>query len=835
MSESATVRPHLLRWFDRHRVVFWHDAEGRYAADIDSFDLPGIQTIRVANDEFAIKNRLLRDEPEGKFLVYRSGRAPDGIGNWLLDLELAYGVFTADRTALVAQDLGLTGKDIVEVVQAYEKFFNATKRVQSLKALLNPEDDATDLRAKMTAVVLGLKDSHSLLEITRTLLTENAKGQHAKYDALVDFGLDDFYWQGVARIYGYESASPSIDDLVLWIFGRAIEGFKSERPGGLQNIQLDFASLRNDRRSQAAMATLARRAAGDLDYTSQIEDASFRDLVDRVPDDVFEEADQKIISDLARAVAEQTVTPREVAEVVRQRQSSVWADGYKQLYTAVASASELLGELASLNLGIQSFDDGLERYRRELFRIDQLYRKFVYAARTAEYPKPLEALRELVEKRYTNKYVYELGNAWQQRVDQVETWRSIALNSQTAFYARYVEPLVRDGDKKAVVIISDALRYEVAHELRSLIRKEDRFEADLEAVLGVLPSYTQLGMAALLPHSTLKHSADAKTVLVDDQPTNNTAFRSKILEGVGGSAIQAEDFKALNAEERRELYKSNRVLYVYHNRIDATGDKPGTERQVFEAVDDTLRDIVDLVKKLASANATNIFITADHGFLFQDEALPDTFFLSAQPQGDGIKVVNRRFVLGNGLKRDNAFATFEAAQLGLESDLEIQIPKSLHRLRLPGGGSRFVHGGATLQEIVVPVLAVNKKRKGDTRLVNVEVWPESDKITTGQVVVRLFQTEPVSEKVQARTLRAGLYVGETLISNVADLTFDQTSSDKRDRYQSAHMLLSQDANDYNNRAVEFRLEERIPNTNQWRVFAKAVYTLKRSFASDFDF
>ena len=32
------------------------------------------------------------------------------------------------------------------------------------------------------------------------------------------------------------------------------------------------------------------------------------------------------------------------------------------------------------------------------------------------------------------------------------------------------------------------------------------------------------------------------------------------------------------------------------------------------------------------------------------------------------------------------------------------------------------------------------------------------------------------------------------------------------------MLLSQDANDYNNRAVEFRLEERIPNTNQWRVY-----------------
>lgn len=829
---TARIADYLERRFLDHRLVFWHDPERQYATDLDSLDLPGIQTVRVANDEFAIKNRLLHDQPEGRFLVYRPGHVPSGIGNWLLDLELAYGVFTADRAALVAQDLGLAAEGIDEVVQVHERFFNAAKRVQSLKALLNPEDDATDLRAKMTAVVLSLKDSHSLLEITRTLLTENAKGSHAKYDALVDYGLDGFYWRGVARIYGYDSASPSIDDLVLWIFRKAIEGFKSDRPGGLQNIQLDFASLRNDRRSQEAMATLAKRAAGDLDYKSKIEDASFRDLV---AVDLFEETDQKIISDLARAVAEQTVTPREVAEVVRARQSSVWIDGYKQLYTAVASASELLGELTSLNLSMQSFDDGLERYRREWYRIDQLYRQFVYAARTAEYPKPLEALRKQIEKRYTNKYVYELGNAWQRQVDQTENWRSTALRSQTVFYARYVEPLVRDGDKKGVVIISDALRYEIADELGSLIRQEDRFDATLEAVLGVLPSYTQLGMAALLPHSTLKHSADAKTVLADDKPANNTAFRSTILESVGGSAIQAEDFKALNAEERRELYKANRVLYVYHNRIDATGDKPGTERQVFEAVDDTLRDVVDLVKKLASANATNIFITADHGFLFQDEALADTFLLSTQPQGDDIKVVNRRFVLGKGLKVDNAFATFEAIQLGLESDLEVQIPKSIHRLRLAGGGSRFVHGGATLQEIVVPVLAVNKKRKSDTRLVNVEVWPESDKITTGQVVVRMFQTEPVNDKIQPRTLRAGLYVGGTLISNQVSLTFDQTSADKRDRYQSARMLLSQESSDYNDRAVEFRLEEQIPNTNQWRVFAKAVYTLKRSFASDFDF
>ena len=832
MTSLAALIPHLERRFLDHRVVFWHDPEGHYAADLDGLDLSDVTIVRVANDEYAIKNRLLHDQPTGKFLVYRPGTVPAGMGNWLFDLELAYGVFTADRSSLVSQDLGLTAGGIDEVVQAHEKFFNAGKRVQALKDLLTPEDDATRLRAKMCAVTLGQKE-HTLLELTRTLLVENAKTQTARYDTLTDYGLDAFYWNGVASIYGYDASSPSLEDFILWVFRRALEGFVLDRPGGLQQIQLDFASFRNDRRSQDALSSLAKRASNDLDYKASIEDASFRDLV---AVDLFEEADQKIISDLARAVADQAVTAREVTDVVRARQSSVWIDGYRQLYTAIAAASDLLTELATIDLTVSSFDEALERYRTSWFRIDQLYRQFTHARRTFEGNHPLESLREQVEKRYTNKFIYELGNAWQKQVDAAGTWSSSTIRSQRSFYGDRLDKLVR-GDKKAVVIISDALRYEIADELGSRIRHEDRFDAYLEPMLGVLPSYTQLGMAALLPHRTLKHSADARTVLADELPTHNTALRAKVLEAVGGAAIQAEDFKALSPDERRELFKRTQVLYLYHNRIDATGDKPGTERQVFEAAEDTLRDLVDLVKKAANANATNIFVTADHGFLFQDEELPDQFFLSTKPQGDDILVTNRRFVLGHGLKLDDAFTTFRSEQLHLDDDIEVQIPKSIHRLRLAGGGSRFVHGGASLQEVVVPVLAINKKRKSDTRLVNVKALHDTDKITTGQLVVKLFQSEPVSDKVQARLLRAGLYVGETLISNdpQPELTFDSTSDEQRDRYQTIQLLLNQEANDYNNRSVEFRLEEQIPNTNQWRVYEKAIYTLKRSFTTDFDF
>ncbi|MFB9073855.1 BREX-1 system phosphatase PglZ type A [Citricoccus parietis] len=831
MSSLGAVIPHLEQRFESQRLVFWHDSDREYAAELDALDLAGVTTLRVENNEYAVKNRVLHEEPTGRFLIYRGGAVPPGTGNWLLDLELVYGVFTADRTALVRQRLGLTGSGIDNVVRDHEKFFRVAKRVQSLKTLLTPDDDADRFRAKMCAVLLGQRE-HSMLELTRALLIENARGDDDKYEALAEQGLDGFHWAGVAKIYGYEASEPSVDDFVLWMFRQAIDGFASITPGALRNIQLDFASLRNDRRGSDALATLARRSSESLGYASSIEDAELPELMGN---DLFEDVERKVISALADAVVERTMSAREVSETIRARQTSIWVDGYRELYAALGAASDLLCDLATEKFEITSFDEGLDRYRRNWFRIDQLYRQFHFAARRTEYAGPLEALRVEVEKHYANRFLYELGNAWQLQVDAVDEWRSVMLRPQTRFFADHVEPIIRKGNRKAVVIISDALRYEIADELRSRIRQEDRFDATLDAMLGVLPSYTQLGMAALLPHKTLGHSHDGDPVLVDGQRSDGTGNRNKVLASVDGYAIQAEEILSMPRGELRELYGAHQVLYVYHDRIDATGDKARTERQVFEAANDALRDLVDLIKRLTNANATNILVTADHGFLYQDTALADASYLSTKPQGDDLVVTNRRYVLGRGLKDDPAFRKFEPEQLGLSNGLEVQIPKSIHRLKLPGAGSRFVHGGASLQEVVVPVLTVNKKRKSDTRPVNVEVLPETDKITTGQVVVKLFQSEPVSEKVQPRTLRAGLYVGETLISNQAELIFDQPSDDKRDRYQSARMLLSQDANEFNNRTVEFCLEEQIPNTTQWRVYQRAQYLLKRSFTSDFDF
>jgi uncharacterized protein (TIGR02687 family) len=830
VTDLTSVQDALQSRLASKRVVFWHDPAGEYAVDLDALDLGEVNVIRVEDNEFGAKSAILADHVS-KYLVYRSGDIPRGTANWLLDLELAYGVFTADKTAMLQQELGLNDPTLLPVIEQHQKFFAANSRKQVLEKLLNDGDDAVRLRAKMCQVLVKAS-GNKLTDIVRELLVEYAAGKSAKLDDLVTFGLDQFFWDGLANIYKYPSAAPTIDDFVLWMFSRAIEDFASKTPDEFRNIRSDFNALRYDVRTQEVMTKLASRAADALDVKSKIEHRDYRDLAAIT---IFEEIDRKVIVDLAAAVATQSVTPREVADVVRQRQHSLWSAKYAKLYEAIHSASELLAAIAALPLGIATSAVGLEKYQSDWFRIDQHYRWFTYAHQTADFQKPLEALKAEVDKQYANKYLYDFGGLWQQALEPMSEWKSASLPPQAKFFDRHVAPVVKDGRTKVVVIISDGMRYEIAEELASLVRSEDRFDASLSAVLGSLPSYTQLGMASLLPQSSLELHPEGLLVLADGKPTNGTTNRDKILQAVKGHAITAAEVLAMSGNELRELYTKYQIFYVYHDRIDAAGDKAPTERTVFEAAEETLRELLLLVKKWTNANATNILITADHGFLYQDIPLEQAYYLSETPQGDAVTKTNRRYVLGRSLKPSPSFMTLTSVQAGLAGDIDIQIPKSIHRIPHPGAGTRYVHGGASLQEIVVPVIAVNKKRKSDVRPVNVDLMPETDKITTGQLAVKLLQREAVTDKIQPRHVRLGLYVGETLISDQPVLTFDSASDDQRDRYQKAVLYLTQDADQYNNRPVELRLEEPIPNTTQWKSFSKGNYTIKRSFTTDFDF
>jgi uncharacterized protein (TIGR02687 family) len=529
-----------------------------------------------------------------------------------------------------------------------------------------------------------------------------------------------------------------------------------------------------------------------------------------------------------------------VALWVRQRRQGHWYGEFRHLYEAIEFAARFVQMLGEARLTMDSLSDGVQRYSRSWFQLDQLYRKFTYHVRMSGQASLMGDLSEQVENLYSNNYLLKLGDGFQVHVDAAPRWEAYPVVQQTAFFEHWVRPYLCK-DKRICVIISDAMRYEIGDELLGLIRQEDRYSAELEPALSTLPSYTQLGMAALLPNKSLAIADnDTGTVLVDGQSSQGTVNRTKILQAAldgRGQAVKAEDFMQLNREDSRELLKGNDVLYIYHNRIDHTGDKMHSEGQAFEAAEQTLDDLIRLIKKLTAANANNLLITADHGFIYQNRELDESDFLGDAVSGDDIRYRDRRFVLGKGLSASPAFHHFSSEQLGLDGDMEVQIPKSINRLRLKGSGSRFVHGGASLQEVVIPVLKVNKKRQSDVSAVEVDILRgASSVITSGQLAVTLYQSGPVTEKVQPRHLRAGIYTqsGE-LISDSHELSFDLTSENPRERELQVRFVLSRKADEANGQEVFLKLEEQHAGTSHYKEYKSLRYLMRRSFTSDFDF
>ena len=488
-----------------------------------------------------------------------------------------------------------------------------------------------------------------------------------------------------------------------------------------------------------------------------------------------------------------------------------------------------------------SAEEGVKRYVSSWFKLDQIYRKFIYHMQKSGQATLLSDLFESVENRYNTNFLLTVNDAWQDQVAQLPEWQVPGYQKQIDFYRDEAEGF-RRSDQKVVVVISDAMRYEVAEECLREIRKMDRFDAELKPMIGALPSYTQLGMAALLPNKDLTLAPDnSGSVLSFGQSTQGTSNREKILamgrSGDRVKAMKADDFMALKADDGKAIFRDHDTLYLYHNRIDIVGDKLATEERLPEAAQGAIEDLTKLVRKLTTANFSNILITADHGFLYQHRPLDETDFSRADPTGDEILFKNRRFVVGRGLNETAGMKKFSSASLGLAGDLDVLIPNSINRLRVKGAGSRFVHGGASLQEIVVPVIRVGKRRVTDVSKVEVQIIvPGRSLISSGQTAVTLYQAQPVSEKLQPREIIAGIYAADgTLISDEHHLTFDYRSENARERELPLKFLLSREADAFNNQDVFLRLSERVGKTSHSEEYASHRFQLRRGITTDFDF
>ncbi len=835
MSLQDRINKGLAKQFEAHRIVFWHDAEQEFREAFDTLSLTGVQTIAVANNEFAVKYRVLRAEPGSKFLLYLAGPRPEDAENWLLDLELAHGTFKTDQTAIRLTELRLP-LDYADVIAAHAEFFKSERRFERLRAIEPPPESKARLRQRMLAIAVDAEGG--LDAVVEVLLAQHARGKDDGLRTLARVGLEPFLWEQMEHAYGYRSEAPGIADFAITLFRSCYHAALGEAASLVPDALLFFRRWKGSRAAETAFEKLSAEAADALAIADDLAGRDFRTLIDL---DHFEAIDRVVIPALVTGLAARTLPQDQVQDMVRRRLAGHWQTKYHDVYQSIGYAADFQQTIATLKIDMTSLADGIVLYAEGWFRIDRLYRKFILHMQASAQVTTLAPLYAQVENHYANSYLMRLNDAWQVHVDEAPRWEADDVPAHRHFYRDHIAGF-RQRDLKVCVIISDALRYEIADELCERIRQLDRYEAQLTPMLGCLPSYTQLGMAALLPNTDLRIADnDSSMTIVDGQSAQGTENRRKILaDGRTGdrtTALKADSLMNMQRDEARTLFRDHDVVYVYHNEIDAVGDKPATEERVFEAVESTLDTLVQLVKKLAGANATNLIVTADHGFLYQHRAIEESDFSSAEVAGENILFRGRRFVLGHGLKPAPGLRHFTAAQANLQGDVEMLIPKSVSRLRRQGSGSRFVHGGATLQEIVVPVVRINKKRQSDLAIVEVEAIPGANRrITSSQLAIRLYQSSPVSEKIQSRQLLIGLYGPDgTAISDEHTLVFDNRSDNPRDRERQLRLLLSREADALEGREVILKLRERVGETTHFRDYQAVRYMLARSITNDFDF
>jgi uncharacterized protein (TIGR02687 family) len=823
--------------FARSRLVFWYDGERQWEREFEEFERSGIQKLRVVGTELGTKVAIHRNpDTSTRYLLYFPSARPEDSENWLLDLLLQGHEYKADRISLALQEVGLPW-EFRPVVEQHARFFDSGKRMAALRPLLDSEDDEGRLRIKMMAILADTEPDLDEMLLSFLQSGAEAAGELFGEDDPVaaTFGtakLTEAFWRQIGVLFGYESAHPSLRDFVTTLFRHANPLEPAVRLD--RHAAVFLQRWKDSGSASASFRKWSEVMEQDLHIATKLD--SLQDARSVESADAFGLFEKFTIKRLCNRF-EENGSETEILTAIQARRRSFWfsdhADGYEALLHAVA----LRELIAGVELRVDTMDTGLRLYVSSWYRVDTAYRKFHFHLRNYGQVALMERIAELVEKLYVNNFLLPLADQWSDCIRGMERWTCAALPKQTDFFDRFVQPFLAKG-QKVFVVVSDALRFEAAAEFVAQIRRENRWNADLSGMFGVLPSYTQLGMAALLPGKARRIEASHGTVTVDGASATGTEARQAILRGnlgVKAVAIQAEAFLEMNtATEARALTREHEVIFIYHNVIDKAGDSASTEVKTTAAVEEAFEELQKILSKISNANGSNMLLTADHGFLFQQSEVAQADETPLPEAAEWFNT-NRRFALGRGIAENGTVKVFSAGQLGLGEGWDAAFPLSLGRFPIRGSGKRYVHGGLSLQEVVVPVVQVRKSRADDVSRVEVDCLRVPSRITTGQVGLTFYQDRPVGDKTLGRTLKVAVYSADgVLLSEESSLRFESTDPEPRNREQTLLLSLSRKADAYHNQDVEIRLDEQIAGTSQSTLYKSHKVRLHKPLASDFD-
>ena len=773
-------------------IVIWHDPEQEFSEELDSLELEGVELLREEpNKLMQIKTELNTDLTGRKIVLWRP-RARRLEDDWLADIELRAAQFAADYTSSQLNELSAADtQEMRRTIAAHKNVLRKKTFVKKLLRLSPRYDTPYRLELAIIAAELGADEATPESVVRTLLLRYDEEGSEAVLGSL-DAATRECLERAVASWTGYAGELGDSEALTNHVLVSALMNDLSvdaaallPRVGSAEHALRCHNIFAAWVQSSGADAKLERIACA-ADASLSLEDTfASMDTTLLGTADVFPSIDAAVLRQLFAQVAENPSNAASVLEIVASRRSCCWYERLKPFYEGVIAAARM----QQYHLAHQSDMKGLganrlwDAYTSKYYRMDTYYRElrvaFRKASNSSEYDldEDFRTCCDAMENLYKNWYLHDLSAQWIGVAESQLTQRGYleGIPRQLDFYVREVESGAA-SKRRSWVIASDALRYEVAAELASKLEAETKGACELEAMQAVLPSITKCGMPALLPHGTFSMEAagNGLSILLDGKEATTTALREAQLrtQCATGKALTYDTFfNDMDKSKRKEAVGDADVVYLFHNTIDAIGDKSATEYKVFDACADAVSELSALVKLIVREfGASNIIITADHGFLYTDKPLSESDHISATTIGGKIVETGRRYVVVDNPVDEGHMVDVTLPSSGSDT-LRVLMPRECVRVKMGGHGENYVHGGISLQEMCVPVLHFTNHRAGtkdyvETSYAEIALVSTLDVISNSIVNLEMLQTQPVGGKVLAAEYE--VFVGDIAHSPVTD-------------------------------------------------------------------
>lgn len=419
-------------------------------------------------------------------------------------------------------------------------------------------------------------------------------------------------------------------------------------------------------------------------------------------------------------------------------------------------------------LKLNTPEEYVQNYVNEYYFMDMFYRRALEAYHElVTLDVPIESVINEAKRQLDQEYakmVNVMNLEWLTCVrEKGEAFKGVTLNRQENFYR-----MEGDGMVKQVIIVSDALRYEVAVELMQQLAKEKHI-AILTPYIAMLPTETKYCKPALLPHQSLE--LQGTDMLVDGALLATTEQRTVHLSNYKDGAICVRYEEVMNGEalSMRELFKRP-LVYIFHDTIDEASHSQ-SPFEVIAACRKAIEQLTVLVRRLhATWNVTNVLLTADHGFIYNDQKFEEKDKHSITEEALEKKT---RYYLTEDNKKVDGIVKFPLDEVsGIKgSRLFIAVPEGTNRLAAPGGYN-FAHGGASLQELIIPVIKSQLRRDKKTEKVGVALMNHNLTMVSSRLKFQLIQSEAVSMTVTERKVICQLFHGEEPVSTEKFLTLN---------------------------------------------------------------